>query len=306
MSFVSMDRKPNVCYTICLIFYYCLEAFVLVFVPKKLRYKSMFNETVLITGGGCGLGRALALRFAKLGANVVIWDIDESALKQTVKSVKKQFDILIKAYICDITDSQLVYETAEKVRQEVGNVTILINNAGILYGKSLLELSDEQIMNTLKVNTISNFWTLKAFLPNMLTENKGHIVTIASICGRTGFERMTDYCASKHAVLGFAESLGIELSRRESNQIKTTVVCPTFFSTDLITGVKPAGAIAVLEKNTVADRIIDGILTDEEVIIIPKYFNILFFIKSIIPVKAYNKLYELLGGYQVMKNFSGK
>jgi hypothetical protein len=73
----------------------------------------------------------------------------------------------------------------------------------------------------------------------------------------------------------------------------------------LITGVKPTAAITILEK-TVANRTIDSILTDKEVIVIQKIFNILFFIKSIIPFKAYNKLYEVLGGYQVMKNLRRK
>ncbi|CAG2184050.1 unnamed protein product, partial [Oppiella nova] len=124
-------------------------------------------------------------------------------------------------------------------------------------------------MNTFNVNAISNFWTIRAFLPNMLIKNKGHIVTVASIAGKTGFVQMTDYCASKHAVIGLNESLNYELLKHDNNQIKTTIVLPTFFNTTLINGVTPSSVIKIFDADRVADLTIDAILTDQPMIIIP-------------------------------------
>jgi all-trans-retinol dehydrogenase (NAD+) len=174
-----MTKSSNSLIAFCLIFYYWIKGIILFFIPKSLRYKSVKDELVLITGGGSGLGRALALRFAKLDANVVVWDINESGLVETVKLVKELgTNKTIKSYVCDITDRRKVYETAAKVKQDVGVVTILVNNAGVVNGKNLLDIPDEKILQTFQVNAISHFWTVKAFLPDMMSKNSGHFVTI--------------------------------------------------------------------------------------------------------------------------------
>lgn len=99
------------------------------FIPKKYRMKKIEGEIVLITGAASGLGRIMAIRFAKLKARVVIWDVNEAGLKDTAKFVKR-FGAQCYHYVCDISDRKLVYATADKVKADVGNVSILINNAG--------------------------------------------------------------------------------------------------------------------------------------------------------------------------------
>lgn len=143
--------------------YYMLKAIVLFFIPKCLRFKDVSNETVLITGGASGLGRLMAIRFAKLGSTVVIWDLNINGLEETTKMIEELRSKKDKVGKChhyqvDISDRFKVYAAAERVRREVGDVTILINNAGIVTGKRFLECTDEQILKTFDVNTLAHFW----------------------------------------------------------------------------------------------------------------------------------------------------
>ena len=131
----------------------------------------------------------------------------------------------------------MVYSTAEKVREEVGKVDILINNAGVVSGRPFLECTDNQLRRTMEVNALAHFWTVKAFLPDMISSNKGHIVTVASAGGIVGSAGLVDYSASKFAAFGFDEALRSELKKQRLN-IQTTVVCPYFIKGEMFAGVK--------------------------------------------------------------------
>src|SRR5207247_8346795 len=137
---------------------------------------------------------------------------------------------------------------------------ILINNAGVVSGKGLLEISEEAIQRTFDVNTLALFWTTRAFLPGMIARDRGHVVTIASAAGIVGTSRLVDYCASKHAAVGFNEALRLEL-KRQGNKVVTTVVCPFYISTGMFEGVKTRFPLLlpILEPQKVADRIVDAI-----------------------------------------------
>lgn len=102
-----------------------------------------------------------------------------------------------------------------------------------MIGKDLLDLQDEEILSTMNVNAISHFWTIKAFLPEMIEHNRGHIVTIASLAGTVGVNKLTDYCASKYAAVGLDAALRLELATNGYSKIKTTVVCPWFIDTGM-------------------------------------------------------------------------
>ena len=284
----------------------CLKSFVLCLTPKKWRHKSIVGQNVLITGAGTGLGRALAIRFAKYGTNIALLDLDERSVKLTEKLLLKHFKGFYKSYVCDVADRQMVNKTMEEVNKDMGFVSVLVNNAGVLYGKPILEMTDDNIINTLNVNTLSNFWTIRAVLPEMLSANKGQIVTISSLCAKIPFVQMTAYCASKNAVLGLNECLRYELLMRPDNKIVTTTVLPTFFRTDFIRGATPTQMIRFEDPERVADRIMDAVLTDEELVVFPAYLNILVVIQAMIPVQAMNLIYKMIGGFEVMKEFRGR
>ena len=98
------------------------------------------------------------------------------------------------AYTVDLCNRIKIYEAAEKVKSDIGPITILINNAGIVSGTHLLGTSDEKIIRTFDVNVLAHFWTIKAFMPDMITLKKGHIVNIASLAGHSGMTKLVDYC----------------------------------------------------------------------------------------------------------------
>ncbi|XP_023223198.1 short-chain dehydrogenase/reductase family 16C member 6-like [Centruroides sculpturatus] len=299
-----MNEVVKVIVNIFYMLYLWLEAVVLQFVPRKLRYKELDGEIVLITGGGSGIGRLLALRFAGVGCRVVIWDVNEEGNRETQQQVKSRGGEC-HSYVCDVTDREKVYAVARKVKEEVGPVTILVNNAGIVTGKNLLDIPDHLIEKTFQVNVIAHFWTLKAFLPDMISMNHGHIVTISSLAGFSGINRLSDYCASKSAAIAAHESLHFELKNDNVSGIKMTLVAPFFINTGLFEGAD-GGYFSVLTPEYVADEVISGVRCNQETVILPSIFSAIVMVKAIMPVTAYSVYYELLQGYNSMKNFVGR
>lgn len=260
-----------------------LRALIRMFLPSAYRpHKNFQGEVVLITGGGSGLGRLVALRLARLGAIIVIWDINETGADETVKLVEgiggKAF-----GYKCNIADRENVYKVAEVTNKEAGQVTVLINNAGVVSGSLLLDTPDHLIQRTFDVNIVSHFWTTKAFLPKMIENNHGHIVTIASMAGHVGIKKLVDYCASKYAAVGFDESLRIELESQGIRGVKTSVICPYFIqATGMFDDVK-SRFLPTLKSNDVADRIVLGIRREELFVHIPGIFRYTIWLKWLFP-----------------------
>ncbi|WP_273889008.1 SDR family oxidoreductase [Rubrobacter naiadicus] len=196
------------------------------------------GKTALVTGGASGMGRLMAMKLARRGARVVIYDLDEAAIEEAVREAGAYNGGRAYGYVCDVSDREMVYEVADRVRREVGDVEILINNAGVVTGKTLMEAPDEQIERVFKVNALALYWVTKSFLGPMMEKNEGHIVTIASAAGIIGVSKQTDYSASKHAAVGFTESLRVELKRYGYRGIRTTIVSPYYVDTGMFRGVK--------------------------------------------------------------------
>ena len=144
------------------IFYYFLISIFSCFwgVFKKKKQPNFSCDIVLITGAAQGLGKELALQFSECGATVVLWDINETKLRETCAEITAQGRKAF-SYVVNVAKKEQVYETAEQVREDVGNVSILVNNAGILKGKAILESTDDDIEQTVQVNQLSHFWVRK-------------------------------------------------------------------------------------------------------------------------------------------------
>uniref|UniRef100_A0A8C2WBV8 Short-chain dehydrogenase/reductase 3 n=1 Tax=Cyclopterus lumpus TaxID=8103 RepID=A0A8C2WBV8_CYCLU len=211
--------------------YSILNAIIQTFLRPRL--KCIDGELCLITGAGGALGRLFALEFAKEGSHLVLWDCNTAANEQTAK-LARELGVQVHAYTVDLSKRLSIYETADRVRAEVGDVSILVNNAGVVAGRRLLDCPDELLERTMLVNCHALFWMTKAFLPQMKEKNHGHIVTIASALGL--FSTACDYCASKFGAVGFHESLTHDLLAEEMNGIKTTLVCPYIVDTGMFAG----------------------------------------------------------------------
>lgn len=209
------------------IFYDLCECVYKLFVPVKR--KSVAGEIVLVTGAGHGIGKELAIGYALLGATVICWDINEKTNEQTKNEIKKMGKDSVYAYRCDVTNREDVFKVAEKVKQEVGDVTILINNAGMVTIKTLLNYSNNELMRNLNLNLIAHYWTLHAFLPSMIEKNHGHIVAVSSLLAVATSRYLTVYSATKAAVRTLMESLNDELRLTSNGKslIQFTTVFPT-------------------------------------------------------------------------------
>ncbi|KAG4073001.1 hypothetical protein HA402_009420 [Bradysia odoriphaga] len=243
---------------------------------------SLNGDLALVTGGGGGLGRLLSLRLAKLGVDVVIWDINQEGIDETVRQVKS-IGGRCNGYVVDISKKEEVYKSAETIRKEIGNVSVLINNAGVVSGRAFLDTPDHLIERSFNVNVLAHFWTTKAFLPAMLEKDHGHIVTIASLAGHVGIAKLVDYCSSKFAAVGFDEALRLELESIGSRGVTTTCICPFFIQATGMFDDVNSRWVPTLTSEDVADRIIGSILRREKTVIIPSYLQFMLAMKWIFP-----------------------
>ncbi|XP_074058971.1 epidermal retinol dehydrogenase 2 [Macrotis lagotis] len=283
-----------------------LEALVYLVIPKPK--KNVAGEIVLITGAGSGLGRLLALRFAHLGAIIILWDINTEANQETCELAKKAGASRVYSYTCNCSEKQDIYRVADQVKKEVGNVTILINNAGVVSGKELLEIPDENVEKSFEVNSKAHIWTYKAFLPAMIANNHGHLVCISSSAGLVGVSKLSDYCASKFAATGFAESMFLETFASGKTGIQTTIVCPFFIKTGMFDGCVSGSPrlLPLLEPDYVANKIINAILENQVYLFLPRFLYWVMILKSILPTKTGLLICEYLKILDLMNCFRGR
>jgi len=264
---------------------------------SKPRNVDLGDEVIVITGGASGLGLLVAEVYGMRGATVAVLDIRE------LESGEARG---VTVYKCDVTDKEQVARVAAQIERELGTPTILINNAGAVNGKRLLDLSIEDIERNITLNLLSHFYTIKTFLPGMLREGKGTIVTIASVLGRIGSSHLTDYTAAKAGLIAMHKSLEAEL--RSTPDIKTVLVVPGQLSTPLFQGVKTPSSFfgPVVEPVDVAKEIIaqiDGGSSGE--LAMPFYARWIDWM-NVMPVGVQKILRSLSGVDKAMEGFVGR
>lgn len=269
--------------------------------------KSLKGKIVVITGAASGIGKKLAEKLALNGAKVVIADVDLVNAEKVASEIREKriqgVNAEALAVHCDLTDAISIQNLSKIVKSHFGRVSILINNAGIVIGKSLPSLSIQEIELTFKVNIISHFLTIKEFLPDMLNSNEGHIVTIASFGGHVGTDKLVDYSASKFACVGLDEALRSELRIMGSN-VKTTCINPYFINTGMFEGVNTP--IAVLDQDYVVNEIFQAIIWEKKVVFLPKGLEYLLRAARLLPVDYYDFLVNALKFNRSMDSFIGR
>ncbi|CAK9805998.1 Short-chain dehydrogenase/reductase family 16C member 6 [Anthophora plagiata] len=198
------------------------------------RAKNLLGETVLITGAGHGIGRELAIQLASLGCIIVCWDVDNEANRSTMSTISKNGGE-VYGFAVDVSKRLEVREAARLMRKVgVPEVSILINNAAVLYHSPFLKQDTDLVEKTFSVNVLSNFWTIETFLPNMMHNRRGHIVCLSSMCGIYGVSQKVVYCSSKFAVRGLMEALHEELRLdSQPTNVRFTTIYPFYVDTGL-------------------------------------------------------------------------
>ncbi|XP_055528018.1 short-chain dehydrogenase/reductase family 16C member 6-like isoform X2 [Wyeomyia smithii] len=274
--------------------YYTLESIYLLAVPPKAE--DVRKDVVLVTGAGHGIGRCLAQQYAQLGATVVCLDINDKMNNDTVASIKQQRGNAF-GYVCDVTNREQIIEIAKTIKQQVGVVTILVNNAGIMPAHPILQQTEGEIRKTIEINVMAHFWMLQTYLPDMIQKNRGCIVAMSSVAGLFGLNNLVPYCGSKHAVRGIMEAMNEELRQdaRKPN-IRFTSVYPYMVDTGLCK--KPhmrfPNLMRLVKPEEAAAAIIDAQRRGLVDVSIPKYLLYLNTFVRLFPLKASNLLRDFL------------
>lgn len=260
------------------------------------------HKNVLITGGASGIGKLMGEIVLKKGANLIIWDINQKNIEETL-TLLSPFG-KVSAYLVDVSNTQNVNETAEKVKKEHDFVDVVINNAGIIIGKFFHEHLEEEIQKTMAINTMAPMLVTAAFLPAMLKEDKGYVCNIASSAGLISNPRMAVYAASKWALIGWSDSLRLEMKQLQK-KIGVTTVTPYYIDTGMFDGVK--SVIPLLKPEKAAQQIIRGIEKNKVYVSMPWSVGFVRFFQGILPIWFFDwfvgKVFKV---YHTMDHFTGR
>jgi len=216
------------------------------------------GKTAVITGGAGGLGFATAHALAREGMKVALWDLNGQRVEEKAKQLR-DLGFTAKGWSLDVTDSAAVRAGAIQVERDLGSVYLLNNNAGVHAPGDFLTSTDDEIRRQVEVNLNSYFWCCKAFVPGMVARGEGHIVMIASAAGMLGVPGMAAYSATKHGVIGFAESLRLELRRGGAEAVYMTIVCPSFIDTGMFPDTTPPLFTPWLSPEKLASKIVSAV-----------------------------------------------
>ena len=188
------------------------------------------NKVAIITGGAAGIGKAAALKFAKEGAAVIIWDINKDKCTETVAELKSN-GYTCDAYTLDTTNAEETVKTAKLVVGKYGQIDILVNNAGITRDATFKKMTFEEWQQVIDVNLTGVFNCTKAISPYMVDNNYGRIINTSSVVGLYGNFGQTNYATTKAGLIGFTKSLAKELGKYN---ITVNAVAPGFIATEMI------------------------------------------------------------------------
>ncbi|CAG7732396.1 unnamed protein product [Allacma fusca] len=286
--------------------YILLKKSLLILLPGPL--KSVKNEVILVTGGANGIGREICRHIARYETclTIISWDIDvvgNQNLRNELEAlgVKKTMVSTV-----DVSNQKQVEAAARKIRQEIGDVTILFNNAGIPgdLGEGWTNEPDS-VKKVFNVNFLSHCWTIREFLPGMLKRKTGHIVETCSILAFGAAPSGSSYVASKQAMNGYIESIKEDLRNlTDENQVLISLVYPHNTATNLTAGAELQARkyhflFPQLLPSYVASKILYGVLRNQEHIYVPGYLRLFHSILPILPPETIRKCIDVADIHRV-------
>ncbi|KAJ5951504.1 uncharacterized protein N7479_009917 [Penicillium vulpinum] len=214
------------------------------------------RELILLSGGCSGIGKQVMEDLARTGVRVIILDINEPTFALPAN---------VTFYKADITSSADITRVASTIRENHGEPTVLINNAGVGHDGTIIDEPEEKIRQTFEVNTLSHFLMVKEFVPAMVKANHGHVVTIASMASFVAIGEMVDYCCSKASALAFHEGLRQELKHwHNAPNVRTSIIHPRWVRTPMIKKITDNEAHfrqSIMTPQVVSEAICKQILT---------------------------------------------
>jgi all-trans-retinol dehydrogenase (NAD+) len=261
--------------------------------------KSLKGLNILITGAASGIGREMARLYAKERANLALVDINEKNLETTLKDLDL-YGVKARGYKCDVSNRDEIDEAVATITKDFGQIDILVNNAGIVNGGPAHELDYAEVEKLFKVNVLGGIWLVRQILPDMMKRNSGHIVNVASAMGLAAAPLMSDYTASKFAMVGFTETIRIEMKKFNCHGVKVTCICPGAIDTGLFEGYKPPLLTPVLKPITVAEHTIMATKKNKPYVILPFMLKFVPLMKGVFPTHLYDWIVGLMGNTNSM------
>ena len=227
------------------------------------------NRLAFVTGGGRGIGRAIAMAFAREGASVAVIARTLKQVREVAREIKKEFAVEALPLKCDVRNSGWVSDAFDNFRARFGRgPDIVVNNAGVAKSELFVKTDEPFWEEHLNTNLGGTFRCTQAALPEMIERRWGRVINIASIAGKTGAPYISAYAASKHGVLGLTRSLAVEVA---AQGITVNAICPGYVDTDMTsqgienivakTGKSARQALKMLEQMSPQNRLV----TAEEV-----------------------------------------
>jgi all-trans-retinol dehydrogenase (NAD+) len=279
------------------------------------------------------MGRLYAERAVREGARaVVLWDRDEDALQTAVAELRAMVmdertatawgaperspssasgapTTTVHPYVLDLGELGAIAQTAQSVRKDLGGIDILINNAGIVRGKYFWEHDNgEDTRPTMQVNALAPMYVTREFLPGMIeSPREARVVNIASAAGTVANPRMSVYAASKWAVIGWSDSLRLELTQQGFGHVRVTTVAPSYISTGMFDGARGPLFTPILTPEHVVDKVWRAMLAGRPMLMLPWSVGLAKTLKGILPTRAWDAVAgRVFGVYTSMENFTGR
>lgn len=271
--------------------------------------ETLANATVLITGAAMGMGKMYAhLAVQEHAAHVVLWDVNEEQLAAAVTELSGRGST-IHSYVVDVSKLETIEAAAEKVRNDVGTPDILINNAGIVRGKYFWEHDQRSdIAATMAINTLALMHITREFLPAMIEGGRtSRIVNVASAAGLLANPRMSVYSSSKWAVIGWSDSLRLELKQAGHHHIKVTTFCPSYIKTGMFEGARGPLMTPLMEPAAVTERVWRAMKEGTPMLMMPWTVKLSTALRGVLPLAAWDVVAgRVFGVYKSMEHFTGR
>jgi len=236
------------------------------------RLKEFSGLNVLVTGASSGIGRLLALEMARLGARVALVARRQAELDQVAEEIRARGGEAI-ALVCDVGDREQALATAASAVEKLGPIDVLVNNAGYGHHRRFLDWDLDDMEEVMRVNFLGTLYFTKMLLPAMVERGRGWLVFIASAAGRIAPAEETAYAASKHAMVGLASALSLEV---EDAGVHVFTVCPgairtPFFDDETLARLPAVARRQMAEPEDLVKAIMDGLARGSRELTFPRW-----------------------------------
>ncbi|MER7796502.1 SDR family NAD(P)-dependent oxidoreductase [Microbacterium sp. NPDC096154] len=278
--------------------------------PRGALSEPISGANVLITGAGRGMGALYARRAAAEGAaSVALWDVDGEAAESVAAEVRRA-GVKAEPFVVDVSRPDQIVEGVARVREALGAPDILVNNAGIVRGVPFWEHDPSRdIELTMRINTLAPMWLTREVLPDMFADpsRPKRILNIASAAGTLANPNMSVYASSKWAMIGWSESLRLELARSPHRHISVTTFCPSYVSTGMFAGARGPLLTPIMSPEQAVDAAWNGMKAGQPIVSKPWTVKLGMAARGILPTRAWDWVADhVFQVYSSMDHFTGR